>query len=81
MLQNSAVLTSIDCIDVCVGAMGKGSLGNCFLEVGDSFSNILGLGVLLSNEFLSFTGWGFAFRKPSVLSKHKASLINVANLS
>lgn len=43
ILQNSVVLASIDYryIDVCVGAMGKGSLGNCFLEVGDSFSNIL----------------------------------------
>lgn len=82
ILQNSAVLASIDYryIDVCVRAMGKGSLGNCFLQVGDSFSNILRLGFLLSNEFSFsqkgvFTGWGFAFRKPSVMSnpEHKAS--------
>lgn len=82
ILQNSAVLASIDYryIEVCVWAMGKSSLGNSFLEVGDSFNNILRLGFLLSNGFLFsqkgvFTGWGFAFRKPPVMSntEHKAS--------
>lgn len=76
------MLASIDSkyIDGCVWAMGKSFLGNCFLEVGDSFSNILRLGFLLSNGLLFsqkgvFTGWGFAFRKPPVMSntEHKAS--------